>query len=194
MRSLHSIRLFLVAICISVVSCVCSQAQDLTQVIKRELSLSYSTMESNKVHSQSFWMQGVTFADAERITARLSAVVEVSSAHADHMPGASFGIDLITVMIGPRYSRNRFHGKVRMHGEVLGGGAYAFNSIFPNSDEGSTSASGLALLMGGSADYRINEHLSYRVADAAWVRTSLSNGTSSAQNNLRLGSGIVFRF
>jgi hypothetical protein len=48
--------------------------------------------------------------------------------------------------------------------------------------------------MGGGLDYPASHRMSLRVIDASWLRTALSNGTTTVQNNLRLGSGIAFHF
>lgn len=57
-----------------------------------------------------------------------------------------------------------------------------------------TRARGTALLVGRGADYRLSRHVAYRVVDAAWLRTQLANGTTTVQNDLRLGAGVALRF
>jgi hypothetical protein len=40
----------------------------------------------------------------------------------------------------------------------------------------------------------LSRHLAVRALDAAWLHTQLPNATTNAQNNVRLGPGVVFRF
>ena len=39
-----------------------------------------------------------------------------------------------------------------------------------------------------------HDNLAVRALDAAWLRTQLPNATTSAQDNVRLGAGAVFKF
>jgi len=99
-----------------------------------------------------------------------------------------------TTLAGPRASVNVYGKRLRLYGELLGGVANGCNSVFPGAQSTTPDAFSLALSMGGGADYRIHKHLLVRTADLSWLRTSLSNGTTSAQNNLRISSGLVIRF
>lgn len=40
----------------------------------------------------------------------------------------------------------------------------------------------------------LEHRLSLRAMEANWVRTQLPNSTTDAQNNLRIGAGVVYRF
>jgi hypothetical protein len=76
----------------------------------------------------------------------------------------------------------------------MGRAARGTNSLFPNPNGATSSADAVALLVGGGLDYRISQHLYVQMTDADWLRTALSNGTTTVQNNLRLGSGVVLHF
>ena len=81
-----------------------------------------------------------------------------------------------------------------IYGQALGGAAHGSNSIFPASHGSTSSANGVAMLLGGGVDYPISRHLSVRMLDAGWLRTAFLNGTTTVQNNLRLGAGAVVHF
>jgi hypothetical protein len=68
------------------------------------------------------------------------------------------------------------------------------DSVFPSRQGAQTSASSLALQMGGGADIAMGHHIAIRLVQASWLRTQLPNATTNVQNNLLFGTGIVFRF
>lgn len=51
-----------------------------------------------------------------------------------------------------------------------------------------------ALQVGGGINLPLWNHFAVRALDAEWLRTQLPNGTTDVQNNLRLGTGLVYRF
>lgn len=56
-----------------------------------------------------------------------------------------------------------------------------------------SSASGLALKVGGSMNYTLSRRLAVRVVEANWLRTQLPNATTDVQNNLYIGTGLILR-
>jgi hypothetical protein len=50
----------------------------------------------------------------------------------------------------------------------------------------------MALMAGGGVDFTFNQHFSFRAAQADWVM--LHNSGSTSGKNLRIVSGIVFRY
>ncbi|MGA2964887.1 MAG: hypothetical protein ABSD64_01665 [Terriglobales bacterium] len=76
-------------------------------------------------------------------------------------------------------------GKLNPFVHVLFGGA-TFGGF------GGSSINGLTMMFGGGADYKASKAISIRLADFDWVYFH-ANGTSLS-SNVRLTSGIVFRF
>jgi hypothetical protein len=74
------------------------------------------------------------------------------------------------------------------------GEANGFHSIFPATAGSQPDANGSAAQVGGGIDYRLSDRFAFRVLDAAWPRTQLSNSTDNVENNLRLGAGVVLCF
>lgn len=159
-----------------------------------ELAATFDAAHSNTVAGYDFWMEGGGAQAAVRITHHWSAVADLSVLHAGIMPHTTTGLDLTTVAFGPRYTVFTASQRLSFYGQALGGVAHGSNSFFPGGTGTASSASGTALLLGGGIDYRIRRHISARLLDCGWLRTSLSNGTTTVQNNLRLASGLVFRF
>jgi len=158
-----------------------------------EVAVNFETARANTVPAYNFWMQGGGVQAAEKIARHWAVVADVSGLHTGQMPHTTAGLDLLSAVAGPRFAMAPSTGRLTIYGQAMGGYARGSNSVFP-SPKGATTASGLALLMGGGADCRITSRLSVRMLDANWLRTALSNGTTTVQNNLRLGSGVVLRF
>ena len=103
-------------------------------------------------------------------------------------------------LFGPRFSyRNgsRFTPFI----QVLAGGIHASPVTVANcSGSGCTplpAQSAFAMMGGGGLDIRLTHHLSLRAVQAEYMMTrfaSVPSGASASQNDLRLSSGLVFRF
>lgn len=159
-----------------------------------EVALNYDAARANTVPADSFWMQGAGLQICGEFTRHWGAAADISAMRTAQIPHAGAGLDLVTAVFGPRYTLAARGGRYRLYGQALGGVTNGLNSIFPGASGTTSSASGTALLVGGGADYRLSRRLSYRIVDAAWLRTELANGTTAVQNNLRLGAGIALRF
>ena len=71
----------------------------------------------------------------------------------------------------------------------LAGGARASASV---SGVGSGSANGFAMMFGGGLDVKASRHLALRAMQFDWLSLH-SNGTSD-NNNMRISTGILFRY
>jgi peptidoglycan-associated lipoprotein len=175
----------------------CGQAQSAfkePRTNSAQIALLYQATHANTVPGYGFWMQGGSLQASVRVLSHWSAVADLFGSHTGQMPAAPTGLDLMTITFGPRYSIKPSRCHCSIYGQALGGYARGSNSLFPNPSGSTPSADGVALLVGGGMDYRLSSRLSVRMLDANWLRTALSNGTTTVQNNLRLGSGIVLRF
>jgi hypothetical protein len=159
-----------------------------------EVALNYEAVRSNTVPAQDFWMHGAGVQVSGQFTRHWSVAEDFSGVHISLMPGTDTGLDLLNLVFGPRYTFILPQSRIRIYGEAMGGVAFGLNSRFPNTLGSTDSATGSALLLGGGADYRISKKYYWRAVDASWIRTTLPNGSSTVQNNMRLGSGVVFRF
>lgn len=186
--------MLLVGACMLSALCAWGQAHTSLPNAPLEVAVDFQAMRANTVPGANFWTQGGGVQAAARITRHWGLSADFSGQHTGTMPGSSAGLDLITVLFGPRYTLTLPHRRFRIYGQALGGAAHGSNSVFPHSQGTTSSASGVAMLVGGGVDYPISRHLAVRALDAAWLRTTFLNGTTTVQNNLRLGAGLVFRF
>jgi outer membrane protein OmpA-like peptidoglycan-associated protein len=106
---------------------------------------------------------------------------------------------VITYLFGPRFSF-RQHERFTPFVQVLFGGAHASEVTISNCALNCTllpAENTFALTAGGGLDVRVHRHFAIRVIQAEYLMTrfeDFSTGGSASQNDMRLSSGIVFRF
>jgi peptidoglycan-associated lipoprotein len=76
---------------------------------------------------------------------------------------------------------------------VLLGAARSSGSLVSGQIATNASAA-FAANVGGGVDLRASKRFSVRLAEADYLVTTIDNGVNNHQNNLRISSGIVFRF
>jgi hypothetical protein len=105
-----------------------------------------------------------------------------------------------TYLFGPRLSYRRYD-RITPFAQALFGGAYA-SSVTLSGCTGSACTplpqqNAFALVAGGGLDIRLTRHVSLRAVQAEYMMTRFNDPTTNAsqqQNDLRLGTGLVFRF
>lgn len=125
--------------------------------------------------------QGGSGSIAYNVSDSIGAVAEVGGCSDTGLP-SGFSGHTVTYLFGPRLNL-RSGSKFTPYVQVLAGGVQSASS--------GISASAFAATVGGGLDVRLNAHVSFRIAQAEYLLTRFGVGQ---QNNLRLGSGIVFRF
>ena len=93
----------------------------------------------------------------------------------------------LNYLFGPRFYF-RTNGRVSPFVQVLFGGERLSAGV---TGVGSASSSAFAMTGGGGADVRLTKHVSLRAIQVEYFYTHFS---SASQNNLRLQSGVVWRF
>jgi opacity protein-like surface antigen len=99
---------------------------------------------------------------------------------------------LSTYLFGPRVSYHRFH-RVTPFAEVLFGVAHTGPNLLGTSN----SQNAFAMTAGGGFDYRLTSHWSLRPAKVDYLLTrfdELNVNNAQTQNNLRVSTGVSFRF
>lgn len=140
-----------------------------------------------------FWAQGGSLELGADLFHGFGAAANVSGVHTASIGAGGVPLSLVTTTFGPRYRWHNGH-RVSPYGEALLGEADGFRSLFPSSAGADSSASSLALQVGGGVDLTLSHHVAVRVVEASWQRTRLPNGTNARQNSLQLGAGLVARF
>jgi outer membrane protein OmpA-like peptidoglycan-associated protein len=121
-------------------------------------------------------------------------VTGTSSSHALDSSGTVF-----TYLAGPRLSF-RQHNRITPFAQVLFGGIHASAVTLSDCTGACTllpSENSFAMTAGVGLDVKVRQHLAIRVVQAEYLMTRFEDrttGDSAMQNDMRLSSGIVFRF
>ena len=93
----------------------------------------------------------------------------------------------INYLFGPRLAYHN-SGRLTPYAQVLFGGERLTASVtgFP-----STSTNSFAMTFGGGADFQVSRHLAFRAIQVEYLYTHFGG---TRQNNMRLQSGLVYRF
>jgi len=159
-----------------------------------EVSITYDGTLANIVSGNEFWMQGGSVQLQANFYRQWSVVADVAGLHSAQMNSVGVGLDLVTATFGPRYTWRPAHRRLDVFGHALAGEAWGMNSIFPGDAGAHSTASSLAVRIGGGLNLPINRRLAIRAFEADWLRTQMPNANSNIQNNVMLGTGIVARF
>jgi hypothetical protein len=124
----------------------------------------------------------------------LGVVADVGALHTGDTNGTGAGLDLVTATFGPRYTQSWAHHRHALFCEALAGEVHGFDSVFPTATGVASGADSLALQVGGGMNLQFSRHLAMRAFEASWLRTQLPNATTGVENNLRIGTGLVFKF
>jgi opacity protein-like surface antigen len=105
-----------------------------------------------------------------------------------------------TYLFGPRLSFRKYE-RITPFAQTLFGGVHASEVTFSGCSGALCpplpSQNSFAMTAGGGLDVKIQRHLAIRVIQAEYMMTRFADVTTNAsrsQNNIRLSSGLVFRF
>lgn len=167
-----------------------AQAQDVSKV---DIFAGYSYVRENPSTSgvSSFSLNGGSASIAYNANSWLSGVADFGAYHNGNLLGTGASGTLSTYLFGPRISYHHY-GRITPFGEVLFGVAHAGASIAGTS--GSDNA--FAMSLGGGVDYRLTDRFAIRPVKVDYLMSRFSETGSggNTQNNLRVSTGIVFRF
>jgi outer membrane protein OmpA-like peptidoglycan-associated protein len=106
---------------------------------------------------------------------------------------------VLTYLFGPRFSYRRYD-RITPFAQVLFGGVHANEVVLDNCTFSCIllpAESSFALTAGGGLDVNLSRHFAIRLIQAEYLMTRFTNyttGTGGTQNDMRLASGVVFRF
>jgi len=167
-----------------------AHAQDTPKV---DVFAGYSYLQANPGVSgvDSFHLQGGSASAAYNFNNWLSGVADFGGYNNGNIHNSGASGTLTTYLFGPRVSY-RHLGRFTPFGQVLFGAAHANSSVFGTTN----SENSFATSVGGGVDYRLFHHLAIRPFQVDYLLTRFGVGTSGtqSQNNLRVSTGIVFRF
>ena len=166
---------------------------------KVEASVNYSYIRANATPGVCgcFNMNGGSAELAVHAYRGLSGVFDLTGDHAGSTSVAGQSLALLTLTGGPRFSYPiHSHSRIPVTPFVQGliGAVHGFDAPFPNSTGlTSTSATALAVLVGGGLDLSLSPRIAVRPIQADYGLTHLPNNVNNDQNLLRLSAGVVFR-
>jgi opacity protein-like surface antigen len=169
-----------------------AQAQEGRKPI--EVFAGYSYVRDNPAtpRANSFNLNGGNGSVAYNVNDWLSAVADLGGYHNTDVFGSGGSDTLSTFLFGPRVSYRHF-GRVTPFGEALFGVAHTGRALLATNN----SQNAFAMAIGGGFDYRLSSHFSVRPAEIDYLLTRFNEFTdprAQSQNNLRVSTGIVFRF
>jgi len=147
-----------------------------------------------------FSMNGGNFSAAYNVTGWLSGVADIGGYHASRpLNCAALGCagtgdfkgNTWTYLFGPRVTFRHF-GRVTPYAQVLFGVAHTTPNVFLTSNQ-----TDFAMSVGGGFDYHLSHHWSIRPLQLEYLQTRFKEFDvpgGDSQNNLRLSTGVVFRF
>lgn len=165
-----------------------------TRPNRLDLTAGYSFIRANAPPSACgcFNMNGAFVTANSTINPWLGMVGSVNAGHAKDISSLGQNLTLTTFMGGPRVSLNR--NRLSTFGEAEFGVARATGSYFPSGTSSSSKALSFAYSTGGGLDMKVNERMGIRLFEAEYLHTSLPNGVNTAQNQLRIRTGVTFHF
>ncbi len=169
---------------------VAAAAQDTS---KADVFFGYSYVRANPATAgvPSFNLHGGSASLAFHPWGSLGIVGDVGGYHNGNVLGSGLGTTVYTYLFGPRFSYRRSE-RVVPYVQALFGGAHATGNFFGTSN----SRNAFAMTAGGGLDINATRHVGLRLAQVEYFLARFEEfpGTRSSQNNLRLSTGIVFRF
>lgn len=171
---------------------VAAQAQDERKTVDVFAGYSYVRAKPSTSGADSFSLNGGSASVAYNFNHWLSGVADFGGYHNTNILGSGVDGTLSTYLFGPRVSYHHFH-RVTPFGEVLFGVAHTGANLLgtPNNQNA------FAMTVGGGVDYRLSSHFALRPVKVDYLLTRFDEFTNSNpvnQNNLRVSTGIVFRF
>ncbi len=178
---------------------------------KIELFLGYSFLRNapTSAGNRLAWLHGGSTSLAINVNRHLGLVADFGASHTDRFgpfaPPTGGVVDasgnVFTYMFGPRLSFR--HDRVTPFVQALFGGVHASAVTLSGcSGIGCTplpSENAFAMTAGGGLDITLHRHVALRLFQAEYLMTRFTDrstlaGTTARQNDVRLSTGIVFRF
>lgn len=180
-------------VCLSVVFLFSALSLHAQEEPKVDVFAGYSYLIANPGVSgvDSFHLNGGTANVAYNVNNWLSGVADFGGYTNGNVLNSGSNGTLSTFLFGPRFTYRHF-GRIKPFGQVLFGVTHANAAAFQTTG----SQAGFTMAVGGGVDYNLTRHWALRPVQADYLLTRFSVGTLSTQNqnNVRISTGVVFRF
>jgi len=186
-------KLKLVVCALAVLALFAGSARAQEDRSKVDIFAGYSYLRFNPSSSgvDSFNLHGGSASVAYNVNNWLSGVADFGGYHNGNILNTGLDGTLSTYLFGPRVSY-RHYSRITPFGQVLFGVAH----VGANFGGTSGSDNAFAMTVGGGVDVGVSKHFAIRPVQVDYLLTRFNEGANNAQsqNNLRVSTGIVFRF
>jgi len=156
-----------------------------------EVSLGYAYLHANAPPGacECFSFNGGYGSIAANFSHGLGLVADISAATANNISGTSESLTVVNYLFGPRYSWRSSSGRFTPYGQFLFGGSAQSSNV-----GAVPKVNAFAFSLGGGVSARLRHRFGWNLAEAEWLHSQLPNAVNNRQNDLRISSGVIFRF
>jgi opacity protein-like surface antigen len=161
---------------------------------KFEISAGYSWVHARAVTTTGccFSMNGGSASVAYRANNWFSVVGDFGGFTNGNVLKSGLSLTVYTYTFGPRVSIRKYK-HLTLYGQGLFGGGHAAGTLY-TSGAPTSSRNAFAMELGGGVDANISEHFAIRLAQVDYLFTNFPDGFTNHEHNLRITTGLVFRF
>jgi outer membrane immunogenic protein len=155
-----------------------------------EIGFNYNYIHANAPPGQCgcFSLNGGSSTFVFNLKPQWAAMADITVAHSNNVNNTGQDITLIHYLFGMRYTK-RNHTRYVPYAQALFGGAKEdVNFQFD------INRNAFGLLGGGGVTTRLRDHLGWTIGEVDWVYTQVPNGDNNRQNDLRVSTGLIYRF
>src|ERR1700712_1033976 len=160
------------------------------EVSRLEFGANYNYFRANAPPGQCgcFGLNGGSATVVLNITPAWSGLADIAVAFANNVGNTKQNIMTINYLFGPRYTK-RTSSRFVPYGEVLLGGAKEdVNFQF------TINRNSFGVLAGGGVTTAIKRKFALTIVEVDYVHTRIPNAKNNSQNNIRVSTGIIYRF
>ena len=161
--------------------------EDISRV---EIGANYNYFHANAPPGQCgcFGLNGGSGTVIVNLRPAWSGVADIAVAFANNVDNTQQNITIVNYLFGPRYTW-RSSSRFVPYGQILFGGAKE-NVNF----EFTINRNSFGLLGGGGVTTRLSRRFGLTIGDVSYVYTRIPNAKNNTQNNIRVATGITYRF
>ena len=159
-------------------------------VPRMEVGLNYDYVHANAPPGQCgcFSLNGGSATFTYNIRPSWAGVADVMVAHASNVGATQQNITIVNYLFGPRYSY-RNHTRFVPYGQFLFGGAKEdVNFQF------TINRNAFGFATGGGVNTRLSRRWGMTIVQGDWVYTRIPNAKNDRQNDVRISTGVLYRF
>ena len=166
---------------------------------KVEVSFGYDYVRARTVPATGccFNMHGGSASVAASVNKWLSVAGDFGGYHTGNVRTSSDTLTVFSYTFGPRISLRRSERFTPFVQGLFGGGhagGTLYTRTFRQGSAPPSARNSFAMVLGGGLDVNVNRHFAVRAFQADWFFTTFPNGATDHQHNLRVTTGVLFRF